>query len=200
MTRSKLGMTLLELLVALALLAAISTALLSATGMGIRGLERAQETAEYDDSTLTRLQLRRWLRSAASPALLTPIDTDFFGTSAGFEFTTFLPSGHAPEAAALRITVEIMDQTLVVHIDALDDQSEIVSDLTRELALGASNVSIMYLANHADGATWLTEWNTDLQLPLAVKIETQEGNVWPFFFVRLPENLLWAHQMRALCI
>ena len=125
------------------------------------------------------------IHSTASPALLTPIDTDFVGTSAGFEFTTFLPSGHAPEAAALRITVEIMDQNLAVHIDALDDQSEIVSDLTRELALGASNASIMYLANHADGATWLTEWNTDLELPLAVKIETQEGNVWPVFFVKL---------------
>ena len=185
MRRSKLGMTLLELLVALALLAAISTALLSATGMGIRGLERAQETAEYDDSTLTRLQLRRWLRSAASPALLTPVNTDFVGTSAGFEFTTFLPSGHAPQAAALRVTVEIMDQNLAVHIDALDDQSEIVSDLTRELVLGVSNVSIMYLANHADGETWLTEWNTDLELPLAVKIEAQESNVWPFFLVKL---------------
>ena len=179
------GMTLLELLVALVLLAAISTALLSATGMGIRTFERAEQLADQDNGIVTRLQLRRWLRSAASPGLLTQIETDFVGSQDGFEFTTLLPSGHAPSAAALRISVERQEQDIVVRIDELNDQSEVESTLTRTLDVGSSDLSFRYLQSDGIEPIWRSEWSEDLQLPLAVRVEAETSTSWALFLVSL---------------
>ncbi len=185
--RDRLGLSLMELLIALALLAAITGALATSTQFGVRLLDRTQSLQEDNAEIALRFRLRTWLGTATPPTRLARFPTDFVGSETGFTFTTLAPAPFAPDSAALRITVGASGADLAMQLDELNDQGEIIITHERVLATDASQVSISYYANDPETPGWRGSWADTSRLPSMVRITADPGSTpdWPEFTVKL---------------
>jgi len=89
------GLSLMELLVALALVAVISGALATTTNFGVQLLNRTQSIQEASPQITLRSRLRHWLVAATPPTRLAEFPTDLSGTATQVSFTTTTPSPFA---------------------------------------------------------------------------------------------------------
>lgn len=180
------GITLLELLIALALVVSISTMLLSATRLGIRSYERSETIAEENRPAALRLQLRRWLQTATPPTLLATFNRSFAGDDRHFAFTTISPAGFAKDSAALRLMVEKRDSALLFTVIQMNDTGEEISQFTRTLDADSETLALSYLRRDEEGRVeWVTQWDAPT-LPLALRIaDSADLPVWPEFTVAL---------------
>ncbi|WP_108813225.1 prepilin-type N-terminal cleavage/methylation domain-containing protein [Loktanella sp. Alg231-35] len=181
------GMTLMELLVALVLVAVIATGLASSTSLGIQVLDRTRNLEETSAEIALRLRLRHWLRTATSPATVTDHGTGIVGDATGIQFTTLAPAPFAPQSAALRMTVNISAQAIILRIEELDDDGGVIATHDRTLATGISGAEISYYSNEPDAVGWRDHWDNPNRLPLLIRIIADEGSTpaWPEFTVRL---------------
>ncbi len=185
------GLSLFELLMSLALLAAISTALAASLGLSIRVNDRAQTLGTSETPVIARLHLRRYLRLAAPPVMIAPFDTGFSGTATDMHFTTLAPAGFAPDAAALRVHVAVDGSALFMHVDLIGDDGASFDRLTLPLGKEMHDLQLAYFnpgALPSDGtATWQSTWSNDApSLPTAVRITASQSMPdWPDFIARL---------------
>ena len=183
----KAGLSLFELLIALALLAAISTALAASMGFAVRIYDRTEKIDADDTPVAARLHLRHWITMATPPALLTPFPSGFKGDSASLSFTTLAPVGFAPDAAAMRVAVSQAEGDLVMALEPMDDDGTPLSRLSVVLAEDASALAIDYFDISADPPNWRGDWPAGTpSLPAAIRITLDEGSTpdWPDFIVR----------------
>jgi hypothetical protein len=179
------GLSLLELLLALALLAAIAGGLVGTVGLGIRLNDRTSALAEEHDPLAARRLLRALLQSALPPDRITPFDPGFRGDADGFSFVTLSSRSLAPDAAAIRIAVTVQGSDLVMEVETIPDQGQGRTVLTGLLATGAESVTISYFDQHADPPGWSASWESDARLPDLVRVEIPIGSQpdWPEFTV-----------------
>ena len=98
------GLSLFELLIALALLAFIAMALASSFSLGGRLFVKSAQIAALSDELALRSRLRGWLGAATPPSLLTGFALKFEGKSDQLTFVTLTPTPFAPDAAGMAIT------------------------------------------------------------------------------------------------
>ncbi len=176
----------MEVLVALALLAVMATALVSTTALGIRVL-RATETLDETSAELAlRLRLRDWLGKAARPSLLAGFPTGVSGDALNMTFTTIAPTPFAPDAAAMQISVRLAED-ITLNVGLLDDEGGVIRTYDRLLAMGTSNARISYYDAAGEEPGWRDAWEGGGKLPALVRITADAGSLpeWPEFTVRL---------------
>lgn len=182
---AKSGLSLLELLLALALLAVIAAGLVGTVGLGIRLNDRTSALAEEHDPLAARRLLRALLQSALPPDRITPFDPAFQGGANGFAFVSLAGRSLAPDAAAIRVAVTVQGTDLVMTVDTIPDKGQGRTVLTTLLAARTEGVAISYFDGLADPPGWSESWDFDTRLPDLVRVEIPEGSKpdWPEFTV-----------------
>ena len=178
---NKSGFTLLELLVALALLGVIGAGLASAMRLGTETYSRARTLDTENVHAASRAQLRRLIAEATPPNLLTPFPKEFRGTQDELTFVTLAPLGFARDAAGLRVSVSHEDAVLIATLEPFDDDGTVLRQYRSEIAREVSTASFSY---YSDGE-WQNEWSDTAILPRLVRITVNDGSApfWPEFTV-----------------
>ena len=178
------GLSLLELLISLGLLAIITGGIASAMGLGVRLYDRSTTLAATQNLIAHRIRLRALLTAALPPSQIAPFDVSFGGTSTGFAFTTLAARGMAPDAAALRITVTATTD-LALAIVALSDDGAETKVTETQLATHISDIRFSYFDETTAPGTWLADWQDPTRLPALVRITAAPGSTpdWPEFTV-----------------
>ena len=138
------GLSVLELLVALALLALIAGGLAGGMGLGLRLFERARALEALAPELALRTQLRAWLAAALPPDRIEGMPTPFEGRPDGMGFHTARPTPFAPEAALLRVEVRVEDDALVLEAVALGADGGKVARYPGRLADGVDGMGFAY--------------------------------------------------------
>lgn len=178
------GLTLLELLIGLALLATILTALLAATRLGANLLDRTRGVEVEQATIAARVRLRGWIQTAQPPNLITNIPISFEGTADKFSFVTLSRAAFATQAAAIRVDVAIDVDGLTMTVNSLDDDSIVIDELPIQLNT-SSDFTISYWNAFADTPGWQSDWMVEGRVPNLVKIVAISDTVkdWPDFIV-----------------
>lgn len=181
------GFTLLELLMALVLLALIGVGLASALQLGTQVYSRSQTLGVNAQEVAARAQLRRMLASATPPSLLTPFPKAFTGSETSLSFVTLTSLGFARHAAGIRVDLTQSGVKLSMTLTLFDDDGTTLETLPYELARGLNNLEIKYFAGDPEEGEWLEEWTDTARLPKLVSITADAGSnpFWPEFTVPL---------------
>jgi prepilin-type N-terminal cleavage/methylation domain-containing protein len=182
---SRSGLSLFELLIAMALLALIAAGLTGTIGLGIRLNDRTEELAAIHEPVAARRLLRQLLQSALPPNRIIPFENRFEGDAQGLTFTTLGGRSLAPDAAALRVSVRVEDQTLSLLVEAVDDRGGLSSVLATTLAEAAKGTEILFFDRATDPPTWTNRWEEGERLPTLISIRVEPGSQpdWPEFTV-----------------
>jgi type II secretory pathway pseudopilin PulG len=181
------GLTLLELLLSLAILAFVVAGLASSLRLSIRGWEKTSELSLYDSEVALRIRLRLWLEAAASPGQIADFPVAFSGTGTEFSFTTLSVVSADADASATRVTVRRDNQVLSLRLAELDEDGRERAVTERTLAAGLEDVRITYFDPTGEVSGWRTTWDNPDHLPKLVRITAAPGSqpFWPEFTVRL---------------
>lgn len=179
-SNSRSGFSILELLIALALMGLIAGGLASTMGLGARVWERSQTLQNNEVPAALRILLRNWVIQMTPPKRTLPFDHPFVGTPNRFSFTTLAELPSSPDVAALYIKVHTDINGLQMTIEYLDDGGSVKR--SEERPLNDAEMIFSYYARGTD--LWLTEWSDDRHLPDLVRIESKSVNpYWPEFTV-----------------
>nr|WP_246252547.1 type II secretion system protein GspJ [Sulfitobacter algicola] len=153
-------------------------------GLGIRLYDRSAQISVHADELTRRVRLRDWLASSISETQLVPFPTELQGNGDGFTFVTLKPSPFAPDAAALRVSVSVQDDALMLSAEAINDENETLQVFAGPLLTATADVRFSYY--DAEEQAWQNDW-TSPALPALVRVETdiQTTPNWPEFTVRL---------------
>jgi hypothetical protein len=182
---SRAGLSLLELLLALALLAVIGASLVSSVGLGIRLSDRVTVLSEQHEPLAARRLLRSLLNTALPPERIVPFDHAFLGQADSFSFVTLNGRNIAPTAAALRVTVRREPEALILTIAALMDGGDEKVVLELPLARETTFEAFNYYDPQTEPGNWTTSWEDADKLPGLIRIDATRGNElrWPEFSV-----------------
>lgn len=179
------GLSLFELLIALALLALIAVGLSGALSFAVAVYDRAHLDPKQYEQIALKARLRSWLSNATPPTGIAPYPVDFFGAATRLEFTTTYAKGFAPNAAALRVLVEIDGSDLLITITEMDDDGQTLAAHKGIVAQGI-NPKFSFFEARTDERVWDETWSDASKLPDLVRIEaTRNDNAnWHTFIVR----------------
>ena len=180
------GLSLFELLIALALLAFIAVALASSFNLGSRLFVKSTQIAALSDEYALRSRLRSWLSSATPPSLLAGFALNFEGQSDSLTFVTLTPTPFAPDAAGLSVSVISTDNTLTLTATAFDDDGKELAQYSETLADNTTDVRFSSYLATGETAGRKNEWIETARLPDLVRIEVGKGSQpdWPEFTVK----------------
>jgi len=180
------GLSLFELLIALALLALLTAGLAAALNIGTSLYSRTANIGALAEEIAMRSRLRRWLSAATPPAVLAPFPTAFGGNLSAFEFITLVDTPFAPEAAALHVSVAFLGKSLTLTATTIGDDGESLTRYEHILARDIEQVEIAYFDALAEPPVWQDHWNDTTRLPDLVRITAAPGSTpeWPEFTVR----------------
>ncbi|WP_037317595.1 prepilin-type N-terminal cleavage/methylation domain-containing protein [Ruegeria halocynthiae] len=179
------GLSLFELLIALALLALIAVGLSGSLSFAVSVYDRARLDPKQSAQVALKARLRSWLSNANSPSGITPYPIEFVGEANRLEFTTTHTKGFAPEAAALRVLVENDADNLMMTIAEMDDDGTVLTIHSATVAEGINPV-FSYFEAHPDDPAWGGTWSDVARLPTLVRIESANGDAvnWNTFVAR----------------
>lgn len=170
------GLSLLELLVALALLALIASGLAGAFGVGTQIFERARGLGSHQDELAARRQLRSALMQALPPTRITPFPNSFLGAPDRLRFVTLKNAPYATDASALRFDLGWSGDTLTLDVQAIDDTGVAQSEWEHILSTDVQQVSFQFLDMTGDAPEWTPFWSDRPDLPALVRITGQGGS------------------------
>lgn len=127
------GLSVLELLIGLAVLALIAGGLSGAMGFGAKVWDRSRGLGASEEALVLRQRLRTWLTQANPPSNLTVFRAGFVGDTQSLRFVTFSQTPFAPEAAALRVHILRQGQSLMLNFEQLGDKGEVLATVSRQL-------------------------------------------------------------------
>lgn len=183
-SRRRAGLSLLEVLVALALLSVIAVGLSGAFGLGLRVQDRSLAALDGGQELALRVRLREWVGAAVAPNALLPFPAEFEGDTEGVRFSTLALSHLYPDAATLRVAVSRADDGLRLTITALGDQGAELSRTEYPLAEGAGPMVFDYFDATATPPAWRDRWTDPTRLPKLIRITGAAPMIWPEFTVR----------------
>ncbi|GFE51965.1 hypothetical protein So717_37180 [Roseobacter cerasinus] len=170
MTRARLGLTLLELLISLLLLAMISTAVASVTGYAVRLFDRTTEIEQQSEQLHNRTLLRGWIIRAAPSA-----PQDFEGTHRGLTFRTRSETALAWATGALIVQLRNAQSGAELHLHDNNDTP------LQTLRLAATELRIAYYGPKEGETAWHDSWAGQDALPLLIRISGKDPALWPDF-------------------
>ena len=185
--RDNSGLSILELLVALSIVAVIAGGLAITTQFGVRVLDHTEELHIDNPRVILRSRLRTWLSRANPAGSLANLSVGFEGSEEGLRFTTFAAKGFAPESVALRIEIRLRQTSVDLSIEELDDDGGVLARHVRTLATNVRNLKVQYFDARAAQPGWVSNWDREGRLPALVQITAEPGSEphWPEFSVRL---------------
>lgn len=187
------GYSLLELVVAMALLGFISIAMSGGIQFGARAWEASETKVEAQERLQGAQTLLRTVLQRAMPRELDPsfaVDLDLFRGSAGeLAFTASAPSAFGAEGLVrfeLRVDGEPGAQRLVLLWQSVNSAAPAQN---RVLVAGAASVGLSYGArDQVGGLVWTEDWQGRSGAPAAVAIRVNfpqgSGQFWPPFVAR----------------
>lgn len=183
------GLSLFELLIALALLALIAVGLSGALRFAVAVHDRARMDPQQYEQVALKARLRSWLANATPPTGIAPYPVEFVGAATRLEFTTTYAKGFAPDAAALRVLVESDGGDLLMTITEMDDDGETLVAHT-EIVAQDINPEFSFFEAQSDRPVWVGTWSNASRLPDLLRIAgTQTVDVdWYPFIVKLELN------------
>lgn len=174
-TGKRHGLSLLELLVALALLALIAGGLVGAFGVGTQVFDRARSLGAHQDELAARRQLRSAVVQALPPTRITPFPNSFQGAPDRLQFVTLKDAPYAPDAAAMRFDVVWSGDVLALTVQTLDDTGATRQEWVHTLSSGVQDVSFEFLDTVSDVPEWKPFWSDRADLPTLVRITGNGG-------------------------
>ncbi len=189
--RASGGFTLVEVLIAIALLALLSVMILGALRLGVRAWERGDAAyTGVEDVSFAQLILRRSLEEAYPQLVRGESATviDFNGSETGVSFLGPAPQSLRPAGRARIVVRSVADGesvTLVIEIrPELANPENNGAVIVEPLIEGLESVKFSYLPLGESG--WRSAWTNETRLPALVKIEaeiTGGGRVWPTLII-----------------
>lgn len=201
---SAAGFTLVEMLVCLAILGAVSVVLV--TGMGRMDLHQriiGQKDAQIDEIAQAQFTLRH-LVANIHPTInpQTGSTVDFVGNQFGLEFDGQPPGNAAPDAfQRYRLRLERSGDLMLYRISTLDEtvdrrHPDVTGWTGTRLLSGVSSLSVRYLGpglGRFAGAglppQWQLQWSGRNVLPTLVNLRVEfpsgDRRAWPDLVVRL---------------
>lgn len=190
-------MTLVELIVALTVLAVLSSTLYGAIAFG--GKVRSgvgRQSAQIDAITASQVFLRTQLAKAVLPANQPPAEPDspaFVGSASNLGFTAPWLT-HIGQGRLFHFELSLRSGKLTVGwrpvgVDgaAIEPGSELVG--SRQLLTGVSALNISYfrVSGNDTGGAWQSAWRDSGQLPdlVRISIDFADHRRWPDFVVVL---------------
>lgn len=180
------GLSLFELLIALALLALLTVGLGAALNIGAQLYMRTAALGSSAEEIALRTRLRLWLAEATPPGQLLPFPVGFLGEPTEMRFTTLAETPFAPDAAGLSVTVSAEDGSLRLVAETLSDDGDVIASFDLVLASEVSDLRISYFDALTEPPGWRDRWDDRARLPDLVRIEAAPGSTppWPEFTVR----------------
>jgi len=175
--RREAGFSLLEVLVALALLAIIGASIVQTTSLAANVWRRTETFSEKTELAQIREKLRLWLETMKSPNALVGLRSEPEGDRKTFTFltTTVLPISDALSEA--RITITAGDDEGLVTIELVRRSGDIVH--TEERRLTDAPIYIRYYDKIE--RDWLDEWSVVGRLPdlISIEVSGEPSESWP---------------------
>lgn len=156
------GVTLLEMLVSLALMAALAVILATSFGAIGRALNRLDPAQAAMTPLLDRMILRRWIEDMPRQATLQ-------GTQDHLTFQTLIDDGRFAPGALVTVTLTREDDRLIATATTQDADTVARQELT--LSDSATELTLSYLPTSAGGSTsWVNDWPVGPVLPDLLQI------------------------------
>jgi general secretion pathway protein J len=189
------GFTLVEVLVALALVSLLTAALLGGVGLGIHVWERvSSRTARFDQALLVQEFLRRTI-SGVYPSFVRDSPThghiDFEGGRTLMRFVARTPiSRGAGGYSRFVLSAEAADEGIALTVSAEPESvGAVESPGVRDVLLKRlRSVEFSYLGSDwQEPARWRDHWTSDADLPelIRIRLEYLDGDhaAWPDFVI-----------------
>lgn len=177
------GYSLVELVVAMALLGMIALAVESGLHFGARVWERSQQTIGSAQKIGTSQTVLRNLLSHSLPRLKGDYVT-FLGEPSTLTFDAVPPQAfetHGTAHVVLTVKRDGTNKTLVVTMQSVinpqSKKSAIIVDHVK-------NLKFAYLDASGKIPTWLAYWRDRKRLPDAIRIDSDNASKWPALIVR----------------
>lgn len=176
----KAGMTLLELLLALAVMAMLLVTALSLLGTGTRVWQRTSANTANIDHFVTQARVRDMLQEMTLPRPGVPADYLFTGTSEGF--TWKIPLAH--------IIDEVIEDIIEVSVTITEnDQSQSITVSERNLKTGEETNPVTLATDLTDvqlsyfgAGDWQPAWQNPEELPDLVRITASDASGTPILW------------------
>ena len=182
MRRGERGFTLLELLVALALLGLIGVTLARTMGVTVEVWKRSSAQEARMEQVIVRNKLREWIERAKPADRRIGLRQQATGDAASFTFLTtkFLPINKVDTET--EIGIRVLEGEIVVDIRVLDENRSPKHNETRVLIEGIDGRLRYYERAERDGR-WTDTWPHEDRLPDLISIEVSVDNSlhWPPF-------------------
>jgi general secretion pathway protein J len=190
--RGERGFTLVEVIVAVALTAALVALLFAGIGIGFKGMARVDAGAErLERRRQIEFMLRRQLGAAYPASDTRPTESTFGGTP---EAVTFLALDGATGPGFYRVWIALetdgRDRRLVMTRHAIAGGSVVGFDravLARDVA--EFRLSYFGTANPNEPPRWVERWEQRRWLPDLVRVRLtltgEGGHAWPDAMIRL---------------
>ncbi|MEM7671572.1 MAG: prepilin-type N-terminal cleavage/methylation domain-containing protein, partial [Pseudomonadota bacterium] len=188
--RGKAGLTLLELLIALTLLAMIGAALARSTELGVQVWRRAETFPAVDQSVVLRAHLRRWIEEMKPHEVSIGARQEVVGSDKSLRFVTSSWIGFPKAEPETRVTLEIIANaedtaSLKITLEALARDGSVSHREERYLIEQAKSIRLRYF--HRQSATggsegWQDSWASGGRLPTLIALHVTPGegqDVWP---------------------
>jgi len=183
------GLSLLETLIALAVMAIILGGLSLNLNFALNVFQRSDQVSAYHSAFHARVQLRAHLKHAVLPDQITQFDESFMGNDTSLRFLSLLETPFEPRAAATEVRVEYVDDILTMKLILLDFNGNIMREDELELLKQTEAVRFQYFGGRID-EQWSEIWAETVSLPKLISIEAvgKSEPDWPEFTVALPKN------------
>lgn len=164
------GVTLLETLIGLLVMAMVAALLSAAFGTNMRLLNRSQLSSAYVDQALARRDFRIWLEHALEYPVPNDTKSLIFGTATELRFLSVPPEGQFWPGIATEVTLG--PEARATGTGTATDQSEEI-DIKLALAPPGTLIKLTYWGRAtADQAPdWHESWTPDQGLPELIRIE-----------------------------
>ena len=182
--RRQSGLSVLELLVALALLAMIAATLASTVTTSARVWERSKTFTERDSQVLLRTELRKWLETMKPFSRPWGQPQEAAGTATRFRFLTTDLLMAFPALSETRVTIEVRGEgeirDLWILLEGIDRGGGIVAREERLLAENLPDARIRYYDTDPDDPGWRDDWSVPRKRPALVSIVADVSPlIWP---------------------